>query len=1034
MKGQPIRFSIPSSLLWIVFTIVGLSPYFNSIANPHREPTLDPEKAITQYMHDMWQIEEGLPQNTVQAILQTKAGYLWLGTEEGIVRFNGTAFDVFDRTNTPVFEASNTVQTLFQDSNEVLWIGTNDGLLSYQYGSFARFGVEEGLTGTAVSAITEDASGTLWIGTADAGLFSCPATSCTSFTAHEKVSEEKVLSLLSTPDNTLWIGTEEGLISIADSNATRPYKHAVLQGERVLTLYAGKDNSIWIGTHSGLFNKSAELITPVTNPHPSLQDGVWAIWEDVSGSLWLGMSQNGLIRLRGESVEVFSEDHPLSQGRIPALFQDAEGSLWIGTDVAGLHRLRDGFFSSITEEEGISYDVVQSVFESPNGSLWIGTEAGLNKMHLGTITQYSRKEGLSDDFITSIAAIESEDTWIGTLDGGLNRIKGSQVTAYTVDDGLSSNAIFSLYFDSKDALWIGTDQGLSKRSAEQFTNYSVDDGLPSNFITAVLEDQTGTLWVGTYDAGLVRRSEDSTFTTFATKDELNSDLVLSLHEDNEGVLWIGTYGGGLSRLKNEKIINYTTKEGLFDNVVFQILEDDLGNLWMTCNKGVYRIEKEEFDAFDEGRIQRLTSVSYDKRQGMKSREFNGGTQPAGWKGEDGRLWFPTIQGVASVDPSDLTVNPSPSPVLIEQVSVEHAPIPPRSPSDNILVLEPGTERIDFAYATLTYVSPEKVNYRYRLEGFEAEWSDVVSYTNASYTHLDPGTYTFRVIAQNSEGVWNEEGASFTFELRPYFHESPYFWVILILGIGLMGITGYRWRINQLTTQQKRLEVAVNERTLDLRKANEQIETRSQELRNSLDEKEVLIREVHHRVKNNLQVITSLLNLQSFRVKDPDTKALFKECHDRINSMTMIHERLYQSDDLTEIDLANYLENISVELARSYNAERRQIRLNVNVEDVRLGLDQAIPSGLIVNELVSNALKHAFSEQHSGEIDIAFTKEQSTYTLSVSDNGKGLPASFDLSQTTSLGMKLVHALTQKLKGTLTVQSNNLTRIQIAFPQL
>ena len=451
-------------------------------------------------------------------------------------------------------------------------------------------------------------------------------------------------------------------------------------------------------------------------------------------------------------------------------------------------------------------------------------------------------------------------------------------------------------------------------------------------------------------------------------------------------------------------------------------------------KGVFRISKTEFDALDAGRIQRLTSISYDKRHGLKSREFTGGTQPAGWKGKDGKLWFPTIQGIASVDPSVLNNDPISSPVVIEQISVEHEPLSAEEQIGPLLVLPPGTGRIEFSYAALTFVAPEKVNYRYRLEGYESSWSDVVSYRHASYTHLDPGTYTFHVIAQNSEGVWNEQGASFMFELRPYFYQSPYFWVIFILCTGLLGITGYRWRINQLTSQQKRLEVAVMERTTDLTKAKEHIELQTEELRNSLQEKEVLLREVHHRVKNNLQVITSLLNLQSFRVKDPDTKALFKECHDRINSMTMIHERLYQSDDLTEIDLANYLENISVELARSYNADRRKIKVNVNVADVRLGLDQAIPSGLIVNELVSNALKHAFTNQHSGEIDIIFGKSDSTYTLSVCDNGIGLPDSFDVNKTPSLGMKLVHALTQKLKGTLTVQSNNFTHIQIAFPQL
>ena len=998
-------------------------------------PRLDPKKAITQYMHDIWQLEEGLPQNTVQAIIQTSDGYLWLGTEEGIVRYNGTTFDVFDRNNTPVFKTSHSVMTLFEDSQNTLWIGTNDGLIAYKNGHFKPYGIDEGLYGSSISAIEEDASNRLWVGTADAGLYHCSTLYCTTFDTAADVPAEKIFALFFDSNQVLHLGTETGLLSI---DVTDPQaivaRGQALPGNRILTVYEDTQKTLWLGTQEGLYKQTSQDEPVLIQPHPSLEDGVWAIWEDASGSLWLGMSQNGLIRIRGTSVDTFPSNNPLSRGRIPALFEDNEGSLWIGTDVAGLHRLRDGFFSSITEEEGLSNNVVQTILETPDGSIWIGTELGLNRWQNGTIEQYTTNEGLSDDYVTSIAARTASDVWVGTLKGGLNNIKEDGITHFSVDDGLPSNTVYSLYHDASDNLWIGTDKGLGRYSEGRFSSFSGQHGIPSDFITSILEDRSGTLWVGTYDAGLVRRVNDSTFAPFAASDELNDNLVLALHEDAEGILWIGTYGGGLSRLKDGKITNYTTQDGLFNNVVFQILEDDQGNLWMGCNKGVYRISKVQFDAYDAGKIQRLTSISYDKRHGLKTREFTGGAQPAGWKGQDGRLWFPTIYGIASTTPDQLSGNPIPTPIVIEHVMVDKEQAPQPDAQAGHLVLAPGTERLEFKYAALTFISPNKVNYRYRLEGYESEWSDVVSYTHAAYTHLDPGTYTFRVIAQNSEGVWNEEGAHFTFELRPYYYQSPYFWMILVFLTGLLGVTGYRWRISQLTAQQKKLEEAVDQRTHALTQAKEQIEFQTEELRNSLKEKEVLLREVHHRVKNNLQVITSLLNLQSFRVQEKETKALFQECRDRVNSMAMIHERLYQADDLTEIDLEKYLENISIELARSYNADRRKIQLNVNVESVKLGLDQAIPSGLIVNELVSNALKHAFPDRESGRIDISFAKKEASYTLSVADNGAGLPESFDMTQSSSLGMKLVYALTQKLKGTLTVDQQSNTCIRIAFPQL
>ena len=997
------------------------------------ESRLDPEKAITQYMHDSWQIEEGLPQNTVQAIIQTRDGYLWLGTEEGVVRFNGTTFEVFDRTNTPVFETGHSVQTLYEDSENTLWIGTNNGLIAYKNGQFILYGIDEGLFGLSISTVIEDAMNRLWVGTNDAGLYYASQPH-TVFETVVEVPVEKIFCLIQDTHGVLHAGTDTGLISM-DISTPRALEviGQTLSDTRVLSLYEDEEKILWLGTQQGLYKVAGQGKPTLFQPDPALDDGVWTIWEDVSGNLWLGMSQNGLLRLRNGSVEMFPSDHVLSRGRIPALYEDNEGSLWIGTDVRGLHRLRDGFFSSITEAEGLSNNVVQSVIETPDRSIWIGTELGLNRWKDGTIEHFTTREGLSDDFITSIAATSEDDVWVGTLNGGLNRVTNNTITQYSVEDGLPSNAIFSLYHDAEDNLWMGTDNGLGVLTDGEFNTYSRQHGIPSDFITALLEDQSGTLWVGTYDAGLVRRVNDSTFATFATSDQLNDNLVLALHEDEEGILWIGTYGGGLSRLKDGKITSYTTREGLYDNVVFQILEDDHGNLWMGCNKGVYRIAKSQFDAYDAGKVQRLTSISYDKRHGLKTREFTGGTQPAGWKGMDGRLLFPTIQGVASAAPEELTSYSAQTPVVIEQVIVDRERIHESTKRAGNLTLEPGTERLEFTYAALTYVSPNKVHYKYRLEGYEDEWSDLVSYTHAAYTHLDPGIYTFRVIVQNSEGIWNDEGASFTFELRPHYYQSPYFWVIVAFLVGLLGITGYRWRISQLTVQHKKLEEAVAQRTYDLTQAKEHIEFQTEELRSSLKEKEVLLREVHHRVKNNLQVITSLLNLQSFRVKAPETKALFQECRDRVNSMALIHERLYQSDDLSEIDLEKYLENISIELARSYNADRRKIRLNVNVESVRLGLDQAIPSGLIVNELVSNALKHAFSEQDNGRIDISFAKNDAGYTLSVADNGKGLPESFDMAQSSSLGMKLVHALTQKLKGTLTIDDTKPTCFRIAFPQ-
>ena len=995
--------------------------------------TLDPEKAITQYMHDVWQIEEGLPQNTVQAIIQSQEGYLWLGTEEGLVRFNGSSFVTFDSKNTEAFNESNLVHTLFEDSKGRIWIGTNNGLIRYENNAFYRVDPAQGLTGKTIRGVAEDATGTIWIGSIDEGLFHCITDECLTYASYSSLEEANVHSMLySSSQDTMWVGTDKGLMSFSPSAPTSLNSYEGLSDQLVLTLHKNAENNLWIGTNTGLFQLLDGVIVPgITPSSPIFNKGVWAIWQDIQGSLWLGLSQDGLVRVRNGIVETFPTGDLLASGRVRSFFKDQEGSLWIGTEGSGLHRLRDGLFSTITAKEGLSNNSVRSVLETADNSLWIGTEHGLNRWHSGNIDHYTVEEGLSDNFITSIAGKRDNNLWVGTLGGGLNHLLGTNIEQFTATDGLPSNAVFSLYQDRNNDLWIGTDAGLSVRRNGSFTNYSTNDGLPSNLITALLEDSAGTLWIGTYDAGLVR-FRNNTFSTFATEEELQNNLILALHEDSDGIMWIGTYEGGLSRLRNGKITSYSIEDGLFDNVVFQILEDDQGNLWMGCNKGVFRIAKEQFDAYDQGDIQRLTSVSYDKTHGLRSREANGGSQPAGWKSTDGTLWFPTIQGVASVKPVKLTSNNSPSPIAIEKIVVDQEEISISEIKKGTLRLPPGTERVEFDFSAITFLSPQKVNYRYRLNGYESDWSDILQHSYAPYTHLDPGTYTFEVIAQNSEGVWNQESAQVAFRIEPHFYQMRLFWFAFIFGLGLLGFYGYRLRFDQLRSQKTRLEQAVNDRTHDLQLAKEEIEKQSEKLRLSLEEKEVLLREVHHRVKNNLQVITSLLSLQAIRVTDQQTKALFQECQARINSMALIHERLYQSDDLAEIDMASYLKRICLELGHTYNAEHRGIKLHVDIEEIHLGIDHAIPSGLIVNELVSNAFKHAFPDKTVGDITIEFSKTDTGYMISVSDNGKGLPQPFNMNDSTSLGMKLVSTLSQKLRGQFTIPQDGLTCFQIAFP--
>ena len=1011
----------------LLLSMLSLTPGRISPVQTEGPLTLDPDKVITQYLHDVWQIEEGLPQSTIKTIQQTEDGYLWLGTEEGLVRFNGVSFEIFDRKNTPAFSNSQDIRSLLVDRAGILWIGTGGGLIRYADEQFTALDVQSELAGKVINALVEDGDSAIWVGTADAGLYVCAGQHCMRRQLADQAEPLIIRTLLIDKKGTLWVGSDQGLRYLPKSFATGSKVVERLNNQFVLSLYEDGEEGFWIGTRDGLFRKKNDLVAQVDLRPDLPEEGVWSMWQDAAKSLWVGLGQSGLVRIHNERYEYFPVDQGLSQGRVLSLYEDIEGSLWIGTEGGGLNRLRSGAFTTFTEQEGLSSDAVLTVYEDPEGNLWAGTEGGgLNQMTNGEITHYTAKDGLSNDVVTSVAGSSKGGIWVGTLGGGLNLYRNGRFSKITAADGLPSDAIYSLYEDDTGRLWGGTDKGLMSIYGEDIQSFGLADGLPSNFITAILRDREGTLWVGTYDAGLVRY-ENGEFSVAVTEEELGSSVVLALHEDDEGSIWIGTYGGGLSHLKNDKVVRYSTREGFFDDNVFQILEDDFGNLWMGCNKGVFRVKKDELAVNARSRSELISVLAFDQDDGLKSREINGGVQPAGWKSMDGRLWFPTIKGITVVDPAKLSLN-APPPMVIEEIIVDHE----KTSRTEELVLQPGTEKIEFEFAAVTFVGGNKVNYQYRLDGLETDWSVLSPHRRASYTNLAPGSYTFRVVAQNSNGVWNREGAQFSFQQKPFYYQSPLFWVFSVLGVGLLAFWGNHMNVRRLKVQQLRLQQAVDERTQNLLLAKDKIEKQAGELLAALRDKEVLMQEVHHRVKNNLQVITSLLALQSERVQDEETSALFQECRNRIKSMAMIHEQLYQSDDLEQIDISGYLTSISHELARSYNAPRREIDVEVEADAGHLGVERAIPCGLIVNELVSNALKHAFPNGQAGKIVIRFSTSGETHRLSVEDNGVGLPAELEIAKSQTLGMKLIATLAKKLKGSINVLKEDRLFVEIMFP--
>jgi ligand-binding sensor domain-containing protein len=781
---------------------------------------LDPRKALTQYIHGVWQTEQGLPQNAVEAICQTRDGYLWLGTQEGLVRFDGVRFKVFDRRNTPGLPHT-WISALFEDRAGNLWIGgRGTGLSRYRAGRFTPFTTREGLPDDRVRALHEDRGGNLWIGTSGGGLIRFKDGRFEALTTADGLPSDQVVTILEDRSGSLWVGTfGGGLGRLKDGRFTSFTTRAGLSDDEVSSLLEDRDGSLWIGTFNGGLNRLRDGSFTVFTTRDGLSSNlIWSLAEDRDGNLWVGTDNGGLNRFRDGAFAAVTTRSGLSSDVVVSLLEDREGSLWIGTHAGGLNRLRDGKFLTYTTREGLSSDAVLTVHEDSAGDVWIGTDGGgLNRLRDGRFTTLTTRDGLSSDQIAAVHRDRAGALWVGTLGGGLNRIRGGEITAFSARHGLSGEYVVSLYEDRQGSLWVGTDGGgLNRFRDGRFTSYTTKDGLSQDRAGAILEDSRGDLWIGT--ASGLNRFRDGTFTVFTTRDGLADDRIASLYEDGEGTLWIGT-ASGLTRFRDGRFAAITAKAGLHDDRIFQTLEDGQGRLWMSGNRGIFMASRKELDAVAAGSLARLSSTAYGVADGMRSAECNGENQPAAWKGRDGRLWFPTIKGVVVVDPERLAGNALAPPVVLEEVVLDGAPLPAHGAA---LDFPPGSRKFDLRYTALSFPAPERVRFRYRLEGFDGDWVDAGTERSAHYTSLAPGDYTFRVKASNADGVWNESGATLRLRLQPYFYQTRAFQALCGVGLIVLGAGVQRIRMRFLKRRAAELERIVEEQTRELRSANEEL--------------------------------------------------------------------------------------------------------------------------------------------------------------------------------------------------------------------
>lgn len=753
--------------------------FCNSVAIA--QMNLDANKSLSQFSIDFWTADRGLPSVAVTKVLQSKENYIWLGTYDGLLRFDGASFMLYNSGNVPSFSI-NDVISILEDHTGTLWIGTNGGgLLKYSDGHFRKNGGNLYQNET-ITAIYEDKKGIVWA----AGKNGIIKIGHGKVNYHKIPNFDKVQATSITQDwnGNMWFGTvKNGIIFVKDgTDEVINFGFAdKLTDERITTLYTSRSHQIWVGTEAGLFQYQADSTFKLFEFEGKLplNTRINAIYEDMQGSIWVATS-DGLCRYRKGVVDVLTVIQGLPDNDIRSITADQEGCLWVGTYRSGLMRIKDGKFTNFTAHEGLVNEAVNSIIQDSKNNLWLATDRGVSKYDGNSFINIV--EGLPNAKVRDIIEDKKGRIWFATY-GGLVLYENGKMNIWNKKKGLSDDQTRRLFIDSQDQMWIGTKAGIDLMTTDgKFEHFNTDDGLSSDYIMSIDESPTRGIMIGTNGGGL-NLLKDKEIKVIGTKQGLAGDVVFHAYEDTAKVLWIGT-NGGLTRVEKNNFSQITEQDGLLSDKIFQIVEDSSGYMWMSCNKGVFKVLKKELNQVSIGKIRKVNAITYTKYDGLLTNEIPANGKICELK--NGQLAIPTLKGFSLINPNNIRMNRIRPPVYVEEVYLDGklAHNEEGDEDEEILVIPQHIKRIDIRYAALSLFASEKIQFQYRLEPYDSRWIEVGSDRVAHFTNLPAGEYTFRVIACNNDGVWNKKGATFKFRIKSYIYQQAWFYYVLIIAVGL----------------------------------------------------------------------------------------------------------------------------------------------------------------------------------------------------------------------------------------------------------
>jgi signal transduction histidine kinase/ligand-binding sensor domain-containing protein len=918
----------------------------------------DATVASPRFRFDHWTTEHGLPQNTVNEILQTRDGYLWFTTFDGLVRYDGIRFVVFNKANSEGI-ATNRFTQLCEDADGALWITADtDVLTRYANGRFESF-AGHGIPVIGANIRPDGDLGVLIYANDRVGHWRDGR-----FVEGAAPTSNGLFVDYSARSGTQWLADRAGLHGIRDGGVTSFPMQFDPNFIFNVRLYEDRSGALWIGTTDRrLAVLRNGVVTYFGEKEGFPKDLVAGMVEDRNGVLWCATQHKGLVRVADGAITVYTKADGLPDDQLLSIYEDREGTLWVGTYDHGLVACRPQLFTTYSTRDGLAEDHVYPLCEDTEGGLWIGTLGGVSRFLDGRFRNLTARDGLKHIYMSGLYDDPGGGVWMGSL-GGLVLYRNGRFEDFSDALGLGSTGfdVYSILRDRAGDLWFGTNLGLVRFRGSARTLFTTADGLPSNDVKALLEDRNGTLWIGTY--GGVARRDSERFTALTMKDGLTSNTVRALHEDGDGALWIGTYDGGISRLKDGRFTNYTSAVGLYNDGAFAIVEDGRGNFWMSCNRGVYRTTKQQLDDFAEGRIAWITCIGYGIQDGMLKSECNGGRQYGGVRTRDGRLWFATQEGVIVIDPATLVPNSQPPPVVIEGVTLNRAAL---DLADGARIGS-GAGNFEIIYSGLSFIKPEQVRFRYRLEGLDSDWVDAGPRRAAFYPYLPPGEYVFRVVAANSDGVWNEAGASLRVVVTPPFWRSWWFSALVTAAVVGILFVAYRVRVAQLE-RAKATQEEYSRRFIELQE----------------HDRKRIAGELHDSLSQSLVIIKNRA-LHGLEERDDDENA-FEQLEEISDAATHALGEVRQiAYDLRpfQIDRLGLTSAIEAMVKKTAGASNLHATTDLDDIDGLLPPEREIDFYRIVQESLNNVVKHA----RATEVRVTIRRENGAIDVTIRDNGAG----------------------------------------------